>query len=256
MMYTKKSKLMNKMGKNTNKRAFTLTEVLLAMTIVGVLAVYTIPAVQKSFQKAVSQASFADTMKEANKGILNYAFSNTGITKLSTTDLFKGNDTAEKLSSRFRPQKTGTNCWEGTTIAANYDGSGARINLNNLSCFLDSDGVIYATETLSTDCSVDLYNKNDGTKSKLQNTCGILYFDTNGTKAPNAFGKDVFAFVITDATNSYLYPVGGRLMKAIPNGSLLSGVSSWENTCNENNKDGRACSGRMVEEGIKANYLK
>ena len=47
--------------------------------------------------------------------------------------------------------------------------------------------------------------------------------------------------------------MGGSLAKNIYGGQ----VKSWQNgACSENNKDGRSCAGRIMEEGWKVKYLK
>lgn len=266
------------MSKNIHKKAFTLAETLIALLIIGVVAAIIVPIVQYNYKVNALQTTFIDTMKEFNKGMSNYLASSFSYMKteddgtVSTVmpsmfdskqaliSLFAEENPMEKLSSQFHPTKTGTNCWGGLQISNNFDGTGTQTNLNNLRCFIDGDDIIYALEILDAGCENDLYNSDDEAlqnikKNKLRNSCGILYVDINGIKAPNSFGNDVFAFVITSAENNYLYPVGGNLMKAIDSG-LLNGVGAFGNTCSPANKDGRACAGRIVEDGMKIKYMK
>lgn len=239
------------------QRAFTFAEVMTVLLLIGVVMVLTLPSIQNSYIVNVTKTSFVDTMKEFNKGLTNYSIKDNSYKKLIETDLFSG-DFAEKISAQFSPKHIGIDCWNGINIKQNLDGNGDQIDMSSLSCFVDGDETIYAFEIFGTEspCTTDLYN--GAGKHKLKKSCGILYFDYNGKKAPNTFGKDVFAFIITDAASSFLYPVGGKLMSAIDdNESIMDGISTWENSCGENgNKDGRTCAGRIVDEDMKIKYFK
>lgn len=241
-----------------NKRqGISLPEVLLTLGIIGVISAITIPILNNSYQKNAVATTFSDTIKEFNKGLFYYSTNNNGNGLLRQTPLFTGdNNAAVFLASQFKTAKAQTGCWNGITIAENFDGSGNKKDLNGLSCFIDSDKIIYAIETLSSNCSLDLYNNDIGNKKhKLQKSCAILYTDFNGTKSPNAFGSDVFAFVITDNTNAYLYPVGGVLLEEIPSG-ILQGVSAVGDGCTKENIYGVTCGGRIIEDRMKVKYLK
>lgn len=240
---------------------------MITLTVLGVLFAFTMPILNHSYQKGVMQTSFVDMIKEINKGIFVYSYNQQG--NVQQSDLFantaannNNGDAAQKISTVFSAKQTGTNCWDGQEISQNFDESGAKINFNNLPCFIDGDNIIYATETFpmvdNEPCNTDMYDTsgdNPDINHKLKHSCGILYVDLNGVQSPNAFGKDVFAFIITNIPRAYLYPVGGGLMKTIE-GGRLDGVGNWTGTCNENNKDGRACAGRIVEENMKMKYWK
>ena len=245
------------------KRAFTVAEVLITLMVIGVLAVLSMPSIMLSHEKNTTQAGFADAYKEISKGIFNYASDNSvGCQgKISCTTLFQDDNTAELLATTFRAVKKGKNCWEGQEIRNNIDGSGSTTDLNDLSCFIDGKNRIIATQTVLGDddesCTTDFYiGQTTATgaalKNKLQKSCGFVFVDLNGQKGPNTFGRDVFVFVATDAPPSYLYPVGGSLLK---DGSY-EGLSNWKEDKCEEKGEGRTCAGRIVEEGMKVKYLK
>jgi len=269
--------LSNNHSRLISQKAFSIVELLITLTVLGIISVMIMPIVNNGYKRNTIQTTFADTIREANKGLYSYIISVTSYNamkdgvpttkkvqptmsdgKLSTAAFFKGN-TAEKMSSSFNKARSDsagwTNCWGGYTVYPNFNMSGTKINLNDLPCFIDAHNIIYAIETLDSDCSLWLYkeDKNTERKNKLQNSCGILYLDLNGRKTPNTFGKDIFAFVITDSPNTYLYPVGGKQMRAIPSGKL-NGVGTWENSCDETHKDGRTCAGRIIEENMTITY--
>ena len=236
------------------KQAFTFAEVMTVLLLIGVLMVLTLPSIQSSYNTNVTKTSFVDTFKEFNKGLINYSMKDNSYKRLVETNLFSGNF-AQNISAQFSAKYVGNDCWNGISIKQNFDTSGNQINMSDLSCFIDGDETIYAFEIFPNPCTTDLY---DGAgKHKLKQSCGILYFDYNGKKAPNAFGRDVFAFIITDSASSFLYPVGGNFLKPIPAGYKLTGISKWKNSsCGDNsNNDGRTCAGRIIEEDMKVKYL-
>ena len=285
------------MKNNSMEKGFTFAESLITLVIVGVVAALVIPTVQYGYKVVATQAAFTDAIKEFNKGLFNYVGSfsseknkyeiettynadkeeyihtrNVSEEKaekttlatvfsgsLAEVGLFSDEDPSEKLVSQFHPVKVGRDCWDGIPIKNDFNQMGESLtDLSNISCFIDRDNTIYAIERLSADCSTDLYNKTAGKRHKLQNSCAILYVDVNGQTSPNTFGRDIFAFVITNSNNTYLYPVGGKLMKtiivgqsAMSEGSL---VGSWVGSCDAEHHEGRTCAGRLVEEGMKIKY--
>ncbi len=240
--------------KNLKFLGFTLGEVLIALVVLGLLYILTIPLLNHNYQRNVTQAGFADVFKEFNKAMFNYTVRKQCQGQLTCTGLFsEGKNQAEELSSEYQTVKIGNNCWNGKTIHNNFDGSGETTNLNNLNCFIDGKNRIFAIEPVS-NCDTDYFDatgKNENKKHKLQKSCGYLFVDLNGEKSPNAFGVDVFAFIIADASTAYLYPLGGSLLK-----SSYSGLSKWKGTCGDGSNDGRTCAGRIVEDGWKVKYLK
>lgn len=275
---------------HSKKEAFTFAETMIALLIIGIVSAFVIPSLNNTFSKNVFQTSFADSYKSFNKALYNYGVEYSGLreevsetdeyyeyygaededngektkqtiptihdTRLTFVHLFDDNEKSavQKISTQFRAEYHQNNCWKGKQIKSNFDGSGNNINLNDLECFQTSNGFIYAMEELSDTCSVDM-RKSQNIVNKLSNSCAVLYIDVNGQNAPNAFGKDVYAFIVTNISSNSLYPVGGSLMKAIPAGKI-AGVSTWKNNCDETNKDGRTCAGRIVEEGMRIKYFK
>ena len=278
----------------STKKAFTFAEAIIALLIIGIVSAIVVPTLHDGFAKNVFQSSFADSYKNFNKGLYNYNINiggkrtektDGGSTKevssvsaihdgtLTSSNLFAENESiTEKLAEQFKGSAKENNCWDGIDITNNIDStSGGNVaNLNTLPCFVAANGLIYAIEILSRTCQTDL--RNDDTKRhKLNNSCAVLYMDVNGKQAPNTFGKDVYAFIITNTANNSLYPVGGELINyenEALNGTQIAGVSAWCSNKDENGnciagtcdntlgKDGRSCAGRIVEEGMRIRYLK
>ena len=86
-----------------------------------------------------------------------------------------------------------------------------------------------------------IYILPSGGGSDLDTRIATLYIDTNGIDGPNAFGKDIFQFILTN---------GGKM---IPHG--LEAGDYYTTNCADNYiKDGYACAARVVRDGFKITY--
>lgn len=223
------------------KRAgFTLAEVLIVLTILGVVAALTIPTIiaNKDKQTYVSQlkkmySSLENGRKLASideGGDISELFS---ITKSSK-------DTFDALTRQFKVAKycgDASGCWydgmkyldgslyngdglfetyydghEGKGILA--DGSLIMVSSNHDSCTDSSDYTAYSPPA-------------------YRYKCGEIYVDVNGKKAPNIIGRDVFRF---DVTRDGVYPHGLKYSDA----DIKSDCSS--------SGDGSRCAARVIKE--------
>ncbi len=239
---------------NTYKKAFSMTEVIMATLIVGILAISTLPTLDKSYKRNIMQTNFADAIKTANSALYNYSARHACSGHLTCTDLFRaGSNSATLLSESFNNAIfTGTNCWDNTLIPNNITGKGDTTNLSALNCIKTGSDKIFAIDNFGNSCNTNISKMEaDGItpqSRKLTRACGYLYVDVNGNKSPNCFGYDVFIFAITDNPQTYLYPVGGSLWQDTLN---FNGVQD----CNVN-EEGRTCAGRIVEDNMKIRYFK
>ncbi len=244
--------------KNNRYEGFALPEILTALLVLGVLFVLTTPVIIRSYERNVYQAGLIDMTRDVNKALFKYSNSSgiNGNGKISTAGLFSEDaDIASTIAATLNfTTKVGTDCWNGQDVANNLDGSGRTDDLEDKQCFIDPQNRIWAFESLENNCTgptADL-RTDDTRKHKLQKSCGYIYLDLNGTKAPNTFGKDIYVFVITDVPMNYLYPVGGSLADIkFDNKDMRWQIEGCGNKTNE----GRNCAGRIVEEGWKIKYL-
>ncbi|MCQ2957718.1 MAG: type II secretion system GspH family protein [Candidatus Gastranaerophilales bacterium] len=228
-------------------KAFTIAEILITLLVIGFLFSLYSSNLNNSYQKNVTQTTLSDSMKNFNEALLHYSSNNKKCNgSLTCTGLFSQNNdhsaASQMLPAFVSADSKNNNCWAGNI-------SNPDKNLNNYSCIIDIKKVIFATQNVAnnTNCKTDLLNPAAGIgKHKLQKSCGYLYIDVNGTKAPNAFGKDVFIFVITDNAPSYLYPVGGKFWQDATN---FNGIKE----CMQDG-DGRGCAGKIIEDNMKINY--
>ncbi len=188
-----------------NKRfasiGFTLAEILVTLTIIGVVASLTIPdlilSVQESqyivaWKKSFSSLSQATlTMKEDNRGSLVNLFANNGYTNdfsLALATIYTKYLNASKICDMWWGTRIVGNCWHQSggwkdlagTLQDNAGFSTAGLIL--------SDGSLIRIHGYANNCATMNYNVED---------CGLMMIDTNGFKGPNMIGKDIYGTHIT-----------------------------------------------------------
>lgn len=171
------------------RRAFTLSEVLLVLSVIGVVAALTIPTLQQSigdaqyktaYKKAYSVVSQAWN-RAASSGLIS---SRTGWTDSNAN---RANFNVFKTSFnviRDCNSNNGLNCWANNPNDKWYGLDATDAHLS----FIDSSGMSWREDRF-------------GAATITQ---GGIYVDTNGLKSPNVFGKDRFFFapiVSPDQTN-------------------------------------------------------
>lgn len=177
----------------TKKNAFTLAETLIVLTIIGVIAALTIPAVMFNTDKRVSMTGYKRAISSLNQAI-----------DMSRTEL------------KFQPQPK---CYTGTTTqcSALFDYMKDVMQVQK-----------YCKEkSLDSGCLPEDYKKSDCLKDlndvpSFVTTDGMIYFstgngaqsfgvDTNGTRGPNKAGYDVFYVQIggTSTTMQLYEPAAG-----------------------------------------------
>ena len=212
------------------KQAFTLAEVLITLTIVGVIAALTIPnlmqkyteqATVKKVQKFYSTLSNAYNLASKENGSA-YEWGLTGENTESSIIVY------ERL---FKPYfkivkdcgiKNTGNCitndrykYYNDTLASSYAGGA------------------YYKVTLADGASVFFAPHITGSTLYI-----FIYYDINGPKAPNQFGKDLFEF---DFVNGGVVPAG------IQKGKYAS--RPFEAACTNKTQSGSGCAAWIIYKG-------
>lgn len=90
-------------------------------------------------------------------------------------------------------------------------------------------------------------------QNNMAQVCGALYIDVNTEmKGPNNFGRDIFAFWITNGSGPKIYPVGGA--QDVIMGWWKNPNSLAPKYCYPGQSYGLWCTGRIIEEGWEMNY--
>ncbi len=166
-------------SKNNVKNGFTLSEVLITLVIIGIIAAITIPALMQSLENN----NYKTQYKKAYSDLSNAVLQSVAFGEFPLRELKYDNEvTAEEwkiIKNSFSVQKLCENnniyeCWK----EADYLWTNAPTSSNSKS-FVDASGRVWALFSLS--------------------EAGYMV-DVNGDKGPNKFGKDrwVFTFAGSD----------------------------------------------------------
>ena len=202
----------------TNKRsnAFTLAEILITLTIIGVVAAVTIPTLTK---KAGNQEYVTRLLKVYS--VLSQATDDIINEKGAPGNNWAGTTTS--VSNYYKSKlKIGNYC--GTTSGC--FGGMSDVDASSIyQKFTLSDGASIAIRQHNSQCTHDDY-------SDSPHICASIFVDLNGKKAPNSIGRDLFQFVLR---NDGLYPracggynefdEGGNIVSYCPTGG------DWRCTC-------------------------
>lgn len=194
--------------KKTNKKAFTLAEVLITLAIIGVVAAMTIPALinnvndnelKVAWKKAFSELSQATaTIVQENGGSLK------NICQASNNDdclndLYRAHFKVEKTCKQG--QMDG-NCWHSQGSWTYLNGDPDEVsNWQEVAGFISASGFLYRFEAAGfPDCNEASWVNNIP-------KCAFIGVDINGFKRPNMVGKDIYFAILTDKK---LLPVGSQ----------------------------------------------
>ena len=213
---------------NRRYTGFTLSEVLITLVIIGVIAAITVPSVMQTTQRQ----EFVSALKKAHS-VLNQALYRIAIDNgypLGDYSFFEDEnfiDEFGKVVNIMQKCNNTADCF-GKSIKSSYK----YLNNNLASDAKEGKSVITADGLLYTFSKV-------GTKYGLSpedqaNTIGRIIVDVNGRKAPNKYGLDTFFF----------YVVEGK-------GIVPAGQYSTS-TCTRSSH-GRSCTAKVLKEG-KINY--
>lgn len=251
---------LNLRNKITNLKilpGFTLAEVLITLGIIGIIASLTIPSLVLNTQKQEFTSTLRKQYVTLSKALLNMSRDMGCTGDMLCTGLFDSTSSAKDLGDALIPyihviQNCGLNTNQGcfpNGVTIYYDGSGTRSNSYDSNAltykFITIDGSSIFLGDASNDCT-----SNSGLNS-LSQTCGTVTIDVNGSRGPNNWGRDIFAFFIT--RTGLLYPNGGEFHQN-------SGTSQYWKTlgacqpASSSTQSGKFCTGRVMDEGWQMNY--
>ena len=211
------------------KKGFTLAEVLITLAIIGVVAALTIPAVVYKYQK---HAQYTQFMKVYNTLSNAFQLAQGEYGSVKSWD-YDGSDMVDNYLAKY------LNIISSQDIP-NYD-----IKTLDGQSFGAMNAVVSGNVA-----SPKYYTLSDGSAFlipvAMENFGIVVAVDTNGVKAPNTFGRDIFQFIIgSDSDNDLLTP------------STKSGDNnqncSADGTPDEGEFSGIGCADRLLKEG-KMNY--
>ena len=216
--------------KKAKYRAFTLSEVLLTIVIIGVIAAMAIPSMLKTTQMEEyvaglkkAHSTLANALYRINynngypQGDYSYLREVNFIDELAevTNILKKCDSTPECLGSSIHSQNSIYKQLNGTPAATWADGKAV----------ITSDGHMFSGAQLSSASNIHGLSLEDE-----DNAIFRILVDVNGRKGPNRFGYDTFIFYIVDGKG--ILPAGAE------------STSSCRKTSN-----GATCAAKVIKEG-------
>lgn len=228
------------------KSGFTLAEVLITLSIIGIVASMTIPtlinkqkeaATQTAVKKAYTTLSNAFNMAKAEYGPpVNWQLSDIKNIINTITPYLKVIKNCQGISGDCFPTgkyKTASNL-EGLDIESNF--VVPRVQL--------ADGMLLGMDnSWNPKCDGDY-----GDGPLLESVCGVYFVDINGKKLPNRLGEDLFAFYLT---NNGVFPIGSskeRIHHTFP-------AQCSRSSSNTVARNGFACTAWLIYKG-NMDYLK
>ena len=227
---------------NIYKSAFTLAEVLITLSIVGIIAAMTIPGLINktgNVENVVALKKVYSTLTQAfyrisseNGGIENAL--STAITSDSFANIFIQKLKLQKNCGTNNANDTG--CYSNSNVLWLKGTSSGSNPFSRSSAILTVDGISYSfylhyLGTGSQACGL-LYGE---PSNPFYGTCGYITVDVNGpNKGPFQYGRDIFRFYVT---KKGIYPDGFKF-------------GEWwiDNDCNLNSA-GQGCAAKILTEG-------
>ncbi len=258
------------------KFGFTLGEVLIALTLVGIISALTIPTLVGENQKKVYGASLATAVSNFETATRSMIQAE-DVPDLFSTRAWRGlpNFTLNQTSGDAVIRRFMANLGDyielidySSNAAAFYNGKTIRdINrtaigvgnwaMQNKVVFQANNGAVYMVEfsvpgmnRIKTEAEVLANNIN------LKKAVGTVAIDINGAASPNTFGRDIFYFYLS--SDGVLYPSGSRDVSYYERDGDLNSVwnGSARFACSDvlKNDIGVGCTARLIENGYKMDY--
>ena len=217
------------------KRGFTLSELLLSLTIVGIVAVLTVPVLINNIQKKLFSTQIKNMAAEIEQLAQDLLLSNR-TRDLADTDFGDPekllSDDHFSISKTCGKEQSLANCWK--TSATGKDKvtykslNKSDVDLANGLTIILKNGVMLRYDLQS----------NDG------KTLGRFAVDVNGNDKPNIFGRDFFNFYITPK---------GHIVDISTVNSENADLNTKISKC-KTESDASYCYGALVDNNWKMDY--
>lgn len=240
------------------KTGFTLAEILISLTILGVIAALVLPALKTD----VDKNTWAQGLKTSESRLTNgfkQMMALEGVESLFDTNLWTNNVSNQTEEGDVTTLSTGikddmqkyfsfNNVIEGVTDKAKPQ---TILNAENS----DMTNTIRFYLGNSSTINVAFKKQTDNVCTQAQDFCNPaanIILDVNGDKGPNIIGKDIYRFWLND--DGQLYPYGSAAVAAYD-----STTKHWSEACSGKTIEGKditgyECTDRVIQEGYKITY--
>ena len=262
------------------KTGFTLTEVIITLGIIGIVAALVAPSLIQSGQNEANAARLATTVsnmenafsaalaQEHTDSLYDTAmWANTG-----TSTAFYGELNRYLKLSGIKQNIANYNIQSYSGEDAGDDYSQANGVVNNHYAYETKNGALIFISPTVLEVPDNNINSVRQSGGALLEGAGNVIIDTNGEAGPNMIGRDIFRFCLS--SDGVLYPYGSRDVTLFDNGNGVSAATAnpatWDRPgqnsnigCNTNNNgsisvggNGEGCTARVVANGFKIDYIK
>ena len=215
--------------------AFTLSEVLITLGIIGVVAALTVPNLVTSYQRKAQTVQLRKTISEIENA-LDLLITEEGKTSLAQTSIAEDDGVSEFFKNHMRIIKSCSSTETSNCFASeNYtsiDGSRTKaFSCAGTSYVLANSAAVCANKTELV--AIEAKEKNSDPLTPSTSTpffqmvsSGLnieLYIDTNGSAPPNIGGRDMFLVYIK------------------PDGTIVSSVATNDTVCTLNSEKKPVC---------------
>lgn len=203
-------------------KGFTLAEILLALTIIGIIAASTIPPLIQTTQDLELKAAYKKEYSLFNQMVQKIMVDNGGTLKgiCNNWDHSCMMDFYAKyliIAKRAYYSGAAGAYWHPT------DGSSHYLDGTPVTSAWPNDGAVGRESALLNDGSMILvdHHEKDCSDTSMSDfpICGVIYIDVNGFKPPNVVGKDIFRI--------YILQTGVKPFGAPGDEWILYGPDQW-----------------------------
>lgn len=239
-------------------KAFTLAEVLITLTILGVIAAITLPALKGVADKiawAKGLAVNSNIIKDGFERMLAHNEADTLDLTPLWTRAYENDELADKLKDELKKyfvfEKFETQDEDPYTVLE-YNGTTFN-NISGYKLYMSNGAIInFDHKNIVTKENCETIKENGG---HLCESAAYIIVDVNGKQGPNTLGKDIFGFYLGKDAN--LYPDGGKDVYLYEGEEEESSIPQWDTKDGCQGKipvNGLSCTARVVEEGYRINY--
>lgn len=251
------------------KFGFTLAEILIALSIVGVISAITIPTMVAENQKKIWSSSLATAVSNLENAMTTYIITK-GKTSLTEIDVFKketskefGEDFAKKRMKLKYNEDNIFNLYGSNKIKylpPKLDTSSSDVKENVLK-IANFNEPVWESKNGFFYVFADINKNNDivpdpNNSLKLTKIAAFVLIDINGKDKPNRLGRDVFFYLFGD--DGCLFPLGGDDYKKYVEARGVSNTPFKPEDCSVSatgdSLPGATCSAVLNQNGFKMNY--
>lgn len=216
-----------------HRKAFTLSEVMLVLSVIGVIAALTIPGIMQNTQNKQTVSKLKKSYSNLSQAFGALVSDNEGeITGNIFTDAHSSADVINIFATKMNMLKvcgSGQGCFPDIMYKTLSGGSWTNVNTSGKGTAILADGTLLLFTKFAGDCS-----NNFGTGALENATCGYFGVDLNGATSPNTSGRDLFFF---EVTKSGIFPGGSN------NDNI--GMYNWDCATTGN---GYGCAAKVLQE--------